>query len=61
MSNMINVDNPLGISNFVNHAIVPDAYSPIVFAPAKFPATQWSRIFRKSIDRANNSLVNRFG
>ncbi len=38
MPNTINSDNLIGVSDFVNHTIVTDAYSPIVFAPAKFPA-----------------------
>lgn len=53
MSNTINSDNLIGISNFVDHTIVTDAYPPIVFAPAEFPATGWSRIFRKAVDRAD--------
>ena len=61
MSNTINTDNLIGISDFVNHTIVTDAYSPIVFAAAKFSTTSRPRISRKFIDRADKSHVNRFG
>jgi hypothetical protein len=61
MSNAIGSDNLIGIIDFVNHTIVADTYPPIVFAAAKFSTTWRSRISRKTIYRADDSLVNRFG
>jgi len=58
MSNAINADNLVGISNFVDYTIVTDTYPPIVFAPAKFSASWRSRIPRKRVNRANNSIMN---
>ncbi len=35
MTNTIDSDNVIGISDFVDHTIVADAYPPIVFATGK--------------------------
>jgi hypothetical protein len=60
MSNPIDSNNLVDISDFVNYTIVTDADSPIVLAPAKFPTACRSGISRESSDRANNSVVHRF-
>jgi hypothetical protein len=39
VSNAINADDPLGISNFIDHTIVADANPPIVLTPGKIAAT----------------------
>jgi len=58
MSNAINADDAVGISNFVNHTIVADAYPPVVFAPANLSASWRSGIPRKRVHGANDSIVN---
>ena len=44
VSNAINADDPLGISNFIDHTIVADANPPIVLTPGKLAATWRPRI-----------------
>jgi len=58
MSNAIDADNLIGVSNFVDHTIVTDAYPPIVFTAGKLSATCRSRISRKRVNGADNSIVN---
>jgi len=58
MSNAINAADAVGISNFVNHTIVADAYPPVVFAPANLSASWRSGIARKRVHGANDSIVN---
>ena len=44
MPNAIDVDDPLGVGNFIDHTIVADANPPIVLTPGKLAATWRSRI-----------------
>jgi len=57
MTNTIDSDNVIGISDFVDHTVVADAYPPIVFATGKLSAAWRSGIPRKRVNCADNSIV----
>ncbi len=61
MSNAINANNLVGICNLINHTIVTDTYSPIVFTAAKLSATWRPWVLSERAHRANDPVVNRIG
>jgi hypothetical protein len=52
VSNAINADDPLGVSNFIDHTIVADANPPIILTPGKACGNLAGRGFLESASTA---------
>ena len=61
VTNPIDPNDPVGIGNFVDHAVIADANPPIILASGELPAPKRPWVLGKRTDHANDSVVNRVG
>jgi len=58
MSNSVNSNEPLGIANFIDHAVIADANAPVVLCSSEFPAASGTWIVCERAHRTSNSQPN---
>jgi len=46
------------VRNLVNHAVIPDPDTPIIFASGQFATARRARVCRKRTDRRNDAVVD---